>query len=68
MAVLIDVFKSMRRGKKAIPSCPQCGGLVRRSRAPLEGWILPVRYVCEKCGYSGFLTMEEESGRSASSE
>lgn len=39
------------------------GTLVRRSRTPLEDWIMPImpiRYVCDKCGYLGFLAIEEE--------
>ncbi|HZY95295.1 MAG TPA: hypothetical protein VFE98_10660 [Candidatus Bathyarchaeia archaeon] len=33
---------------------------MRRSKAPLEGWMLPVKYVCTKCNYSGFLAMEND--------
>ncbi len=59
MASLLDVLRSIRRGARGPLGCPQCGEPVRRSRQPLEGWILPVRYMCDKCGYSGFLAMEE---------
>ncbi|HVH14952.1 MAG TPA: hypothetical protein VNA15_04455 [Candidatus Angelobacter sp.] len=60
MSALLDVLRSIRRGEQGSLSCPQCGSTVKRSRAPLEGWILPIRYVCDKCGYSGFLALEEE--------
>ncbi len=59
MSNLREVLGSIRRGGRARLECPRCGDIVRRSRTPLEGWILPVRYVCDKCGYSGFLAVEE---------
>src|SRR5437773_11957862 len=60
LSALLDVFRSIRRGVHGPLACPNCGASVKRSRAPLEGWILPTRYLCEKCGYSGFLALEEE--------
>ena len=65
MASLIDVLRSIRRRAKGPLACPVCGEIVRRSRQPLEGWILPVRYMCGKCGYSGFLAMEEAESNQA---
>ena len=60
LSALLEVLRSIRRSEQGPLSCPQCGANVKRSRGPLEGWILPIRYVCDKCGYSGFLALEEE--------
>lgn len=66
MSVILDVIKSIRRGDRNPLYCPNCGEMVKRSQAPLEGWILPIRYLCEKCGYSGFLALEEYSNNPGS--
>lgn len=34
----------------------------------LDGWVLPVKYVCSKCGYIGFVAVEEETVKSAEPE
>ncbi len=60
MSAIFEVLGSIRKRTKNRLECPNCGEPVHRSRAPLEGWIMPVRYVCDKCGYSGFLAMEGE--------
>src|SRR6266705_4062346 len=60
LSSILDVLRSIRRSTRGPLSCPQCRAAVKRSRAPLEGWILPTRYLCDKCGYSGFLALEEE--------
>ncbi|TMI64070.1 hypothetical protein E6H12_03900 [Candidatus Bathyarchaeota archaeon] len=60
MSALLDVLRSIRKSGQGPLSCPQCGAAVKRSRAPLEGWILPIRYLCEECGYAGFLALEKQ--------
>jgi len=60
MSVLLEVLRSIRRGGKTLLACPKCGATVQRSRTPLEGWILPARYICPNCGYAGFLAIEAE--------
>jgi predicted RNA-binding Zn-ribbon protein involved in translation (DUF1610 family) len=71
LSVLRDVLRSIRRGSQGVLFCPKCGGAVRSSREPgrgygltpqaLDGWVLPTKYVCNKCGYSGFIALEEEA-------
>ena len=73
--MLREILGSIKRGSRTNLSCPKCGGLVRKSDNPLgfkglaalpslRAWtevISPAKYVCGKCGYSGFLAMEEEA-------
>ena len=58
MSSLYEVIRSIKRGTRARLSCPRCGKPVIKSKGPLEGWILPPRYLCMRCGYSGFVVLE----------
>lgn len=66
MPAFIDVLRSFRRASQGPLLCPHCGEGVKRVRAELgskletvlEGWVLPVRYKCDKCGYLGHFALE----------
>ncbi|OLD12333.1 MAG: hypothetical protein AUI93_02890 [Crenarchaeota archaeon 13_1_40CM_3_52_10] len=60
MFSLKEILGSFRRGPVGLRTCPRCGSSVVRSRTALEGWMLPVKYVCKNCGYEGFVALEEE--------
>lgn len=38
--------------------CPQCQSELKIG-SPLSGWLVPNFYICEKCGYSGYVALEE---------
>lgn len=51
------VLKSLKR-RSGVLVCPKCGSPKISGSSPLDGWILPYKYRCPKCGYSGFLVLE----------
>jgi len=36
------------------PLCPRCGSPLDEV-GPLSGWLTPSLYMCEVCGYSGYV-------------
>jgi len=53
-----DVFKNFkRRSRNVVRICPVCGSKKIRV-LPLSNWLLPETYICEKCGYRGFIILE----------
>lgn len=40
--------------------CPECLSEIRIKTA-LSGWLVPDYYICDKCGYSGYVALEEIS-------
>ncbi|MCJ7505970.1 hypothetical protein MUP05_05825 [Candidatus Bathyarchaeota archaeon] len=52
-----------RRGNVKI--CPGCGDSSLQASTVFDGVILPTRFLCKKCGYSGYIVLEaqEDSGR-----
>lgn len=63
LRIFREIFTSLKHRKSAKKYCPKCGdpkiGLWSKS----DLWLLPERYVCERCGYQGpiVLEMEEET-------
>lgn len=55
---LKEVFSKMSRDSKPCLVCPQCGSLKVHSSSWLDGWIIPEKYVCARCGYAGSILME----------
>ena len=41
--------------------CPKCLSPLRGSGG-LGGWLIPMNYYCQKCGYSGSVFVEKEQG------
>jgi len=50
---------SMKRELKLM--CPRCKSTNVKKLSMLSGWLTPLRFICEDCGYSGaaFLEVEE---------
>ena len=42
--------------------CPRCGSRKIRRLSAFSGWLLPLQYVCEECGYVGVPISVEERG------
>ncbi len=54
--VKIKLKRRKLSGRKKL--CPKClSQLVLAS--PLSGWLVPEYYGCPKCGYSGYVALEE---------
>ncbi len=41
-----------------IPICPKCNSTEIRLETSISGWLLPEKWVCDKCGYTGILVKE----------
>ena len=63
MALIKEILEVLRRVKvRSRPSvlvCPVCGS---RRIIQISTGITPTRYVCEDCGYTGYLVVEIEEG------
>jgi transposase-like protein len=57
---LLNILGSLNRRKVDQFICPRCNSLNIGSDGFLEGWLLPNRFVCKDCGYSGFMVVELE--------
>ncbi len=59
---LLDLLSAVRRGKRGVLVCPRCGSRKIRRLSAFSGWLLPLQYVCEECGYVGVPISVEERG------
>ena len=50
---LADLLSAIKRGKRGVLICPRCGSRKIRRLSAFSGWLLPLQYVCEECGYVG---------------
>lgn len=57
---LLNILRSLNRRKVDSFVCPRCESLNIDSSGFLDGWLLPNRFVCKDCGYSGFTVVELE--------
>ena len=54
----IPKIRLVRRNLKGkIKLCPNCLGILE-PYGELSGWLLPQEYLCEKCGYVGYVALE----------
>ena len=57
---ILEVFKKVKvKSRPSVLVCPACGS--KRIIQIFTG-ITPTRYVCEDCGYTGYLVVEIEEG------
>jgi len=56
---LIKVLRELKRKKQCIVACPKCGGDKVHRSSVFNGWVIPTRYVCDECGYSGHIILEK---------
>ena len=52
-----EFLKALRKGKRGLLVCPVCGSKNIKIM-PYTGWLLPSTYMCEDCGYIGYLVLE----------
>jgi C4-type Zn-finger protein len=55
-----EVFRGLKRRKSTSELCPVCGSPKLRLSSRFDSWLIPVRYICENCGYKGSIMMEKE--------
>jgi predicted RNA-binding Zn-ribbon protein involved in translation (DUF1610 family) len=60
MGELFNTIRNLKRDQHHLRICPKCGSAKIREVSSLGGWILPSRYVCDDCGYDGYLLLELE--------
>jgi predicted nucleic-acid-binding Zn-ribbon protein len=41
-----------------ISICPKCNSAEIHRDTVLSGWLLPEKWICDKCGYAGILVKE----------
>jgi len=41
-----------------IPICPKCNSTKIRQETSISGWLLPEKWICDNCGYTGILVKE----------
>ena len=46
-----------------IPVCPKCNNPNIHRDTVLSGWLLPEKWVCDKCGYTGILVKELDTNK-----
>ncbi len=49
---------STKKGLKLV--CPRCGSTKVRKASILSGWLTPLQFICEDCGYIGTVFLEVE--------
>jgi predicted RNA-binding Zn-ribbon protein involved in translation (DUF1610 family) len=55
-----EVLKTLKRRKPAKVFCPKCGSPNISFSKSSDIWLLPGKYVCQACGYTGPIVMELE--------
>jgi predicted RNA-binding Zn-ribbon protein involved in translation (DUF1610 family) len=55
-----DVFKSVKHHKPSKIYCPKCGAPDLHLSSTFDSWLIPEKYICDKCGYVGPVYMELE--------
>ncbi len=63
MGVLGDIREVLKMLKRKNPSkvyCPRCASPNIGFSGNLDYWLIPGKYVCKNCGYTGPIVMELE--------
>ena len=55
-----NLFRNIKHRKPSAIYCPKCGDSNIKKSSSFDSWLIPAKYICEKCGYSGILYMELE--------
>jgi len=55
-----EVINILKHRKPSKIYCPKCASPKINLSNSLEIWLLPKKYFCENCGYSGSIIMELE--------
>jgi predicted RNA-binding Zn-ribbon protein involved in translation (DUF1610 family) len=55
-----EVLNTLKHRKPTTIYCPKCASPKINLSNSLEIWLLPKKYFCENCGYTGPIIMELE--------
>ena len=62
-----DLFRNLKHRRPSEIFCPRCCSPEIRKSSSFDSWLIPTRYICDKCGYFGSLIMELEKKEGESS-
>jgi hypothetical protein len=57
---LRNVFKTLKHQNPTQKYCPKCGSPKLTLSSSLDYWLLPQKYFCKECNYTGTIYMELE--------
>ena len=57
---LNEMLGNLRHKKPSMIYCPKCGNPDIKKSSSLDSWLIPAKYMCDKCGYFGSMIMELE--------
>lgn len=55
-----DILRSLKHRKPSKIYCPRCASPKIHVSSGFDYWLVPVKYVCDNCGYVGPIVMELE--------
>ena len=53
-------FKNLKHRSPSAIFCPKCGNPKLKESSSFDSWLIPAKYICKNCGYSGLIYMELE--------
>ena len=57
---LREVVKRLKHRSETRKYCPVCGSPQLKLAGGADFWLTPGKFVCQDCGYTGFIVMEKE--------
>jgi predicted RNA-binding Zn-ribbon protein involved in translation (DUF1610 family) len=60
---IAETLRNLKHKKSGFQLCPKCGSPSILGVGSLDGWLLPTKFTCEDCGYSGYLLMELDESK-----
>ena len=62
---LREVVKRMKHRSETRKYCPICSSPRLKLASGADFWLMPGKFVCQDCGYKGFIVMEKDEDDSA---
>lgn len=57
---LREIVKRLKHRNETRKFCPVCGSARLKLAGGSDFWLTPGKFVCQDCGYRGFIVMEKE--------
>lgn len=57
---LREVVRSLKHRSETWKYCPICGSPRLKLAGGADFWLMPGKFVCQDCGYKGFIVMEKD--------
>jgi len=55
-----EMFRNLKHRRPTMIFCPKCCSPDIKKSSSFDSWLIPAKYICEKCGYLGPIIMELE--------